>query len=261
MAQYNGVASVDQMIDGNENNIAAILVEPMIGSGGCIPGKPEFLAHLRRRASEIGAILIFDEVMTSRLFSGGGVQTELGITPDLTTLGKYIGGGMSFGAFGGKKEVMSIYDPRTNSHSKRGAPIPHAGTFNNNVLTMAAGSAGLERVFTSAEAKSLHARGDALRLRICKISQGTLLKVTGCGSIMALHFTRRGPDEIANVQDLKESNHALLDLLHLDMLSRGFYIARRGFIALSLALTSIELDAFVAALQVFLAKYARLVSE
>lgn len=249
------------MIEGNEKDIAAIIVEPMIGSGGCIPGKPDFLAYLRRRASDIDAVLVFDEVMTSRLFAGGGFQTELGITPDLTTLGKYIGGGMSFGAFGGKKEVMSIYDPRATSHSKAGAPVPHAGTFNNNVLTMAAGSAGLESVFTSAEAKSLHARGDALREKICEISQGTLLKVTGCGSIMALHFTRRRADEIANIQDLNESNYALLDLLHLDMLSRGFYIARRGFVALSLALTPTELDAFAAAIQAFLAKYAQLVSE
>lgn len=254
------MASVDKTINGNEKDIAAIIVEPMIGSGGCIPGKPDFLAHLRRRASEIGAVLVFDEVMTSRLFSGGGVQTELGITPDLTTLGKYIGGGMSFGAFGGKKEIMSIYDPRANA-SKGGPPVPHAGTFNNNVLTMAAGSAGLESVFTSAEARSLHARGDALREKLSEISQGTLLKVTGCGSIMALHFTRRGPDEIANIQDLKDSNYALLDLLHLDMLSRGFYIARRGFIALSLALTPPELDAFAAAIQAFLVKYAQLVSE
>jgi len=128
LGRYNDMAvPVDE-------SIGAIIVEPMLGSGGCIPATPEFLARLRTEATRVGAVLIFDEVMTSRM-SAGGQQARLGITPDMTTLGKYIGGGMSFGAFGGRADLMERYDPR------RADAIPHAGTFNNNVLTVAAGLA------------------------------------------------------------------------------------------------------------------------
>ena len=112
-----------------------------MGAGGCIPGEPDFLQGLRDAATRHGIILIFDEVMTSRL-SPGGLQATLGITPDMTTFGKYLGGGMSFGAFGG----------RADDHGPlRSAPpdaLPHSGTYNNNVLSMAAGVAGLSTVFT-----------------------------------------------------------------------------------------------------------------
>ena len=97
--------------------------------------------------------------MTSRL-SPGGLQPVRGIKPDLTTLGKYIGGGMSFGAFGGRADIMDLFDPR------RPDALPHAGTFNNNVLTMSAGLAGLTEVYTPDAARALNARGDALRERL-----------------------------------------------------------------------------------------------
>ena len=103
----------------------------MLGSGGCIPATREFLVALREATRQVGAVLIFDEVMTSR-HSAGGLQARLGITPDLTTLGKYMAGGMSFGAFGGRREVMEVFD------GHRPGTLAHAGTFNNNVLSMAA---------------------------------------------------------------------------------------------------------------------------
>ncbi|KAK8113783.1 uncharacterized protein PG998_001725 [Apiospora kogelbergensis] len=261
MAQYNDTDSVDELISTDGKDIAAIIVEPMIGSAGCIPGAPDFLTHLRAKATEIGAVLIFDEVMTSRLYSGGGIQSELGITPDVTTLGKYIGGGMSFGAFGGKAEIMSIYDPRTTSITRKGASVPHAGTFNNNVLTMAAGSAGLEKVFSPGVARALHARGDELQSKLKAVAKGTIMRVTGCGSIMAIHFTATPSERIHSIRDLDGHNTFLLDTLHLYMLSQGFYLARRGFIALSLEVTATELDRFVEAIHGFLRHYDSLVSE
>src|SRR5215204_6016108 len=126
----------------------------MMGSGGGIPADPSFLQALRERALRHGIVLIFDEVMTSGI-SAGGLQTKLGIVPDMTTLGKYIGGGMSFGAFGGGREIMSRFDPR------RGDAWAHAGTFNNNVLAMAAGVAAMS-VYTPEAAEQLAARGDRL---------------------------------------------------------------------------------------------------
>ncbi|KAK8050114.1 glutamate-1-semialdehyde 2-1-aminomutase [Apiospora phragmitis] len=238
-AQYNDTDSVDELIAANRKDIAAIIVEPMIGSGGCIPGELAFLAHLREKATEIGATLVFDEVMTSRLYSGGGVQSEFGITPDITTLGKYIGGGMSFGAFGGKADIMSIYDPRATSTARK----------------------GLEKVFSPDAARALHVRGDELRSKLNAIAKGTTLRVTGCGSIMTFHFIAKPLEKIHNVRDLEDQNTLLFDILHLYMFCQGFYIARRGFIALSLELTTTELDGFVEAVQRFLRKYVSLVSE
>ena len=125
-----------------------VILEPMIGSGGCIAADVAFLAMLRAETSRVGALLILDEVMTSRL-APGGLQSIRGVQPDLTTLGKYIGGGMSFGAFGGRSEIMDLFDPR------RADALPHAGTFNNNVLTMSAGLAGLTEVYTPDAALTL----------------------------------------------------------------------------------------------------------
>ena len=156
VAPYNDADGAVRLIT---DELAAILVEPMMGSAGCIPGDPAFLAALREGASRVGALLIFDEVMTSRL-APGGRQQSLGIAPDLTTLGKYVGGGMSFGAFGGRRDLMARFDPRAPN------ALPHAGTFNNNVLTMAAGVAGLTEAYTPEAAIALNARGDALRERL-----------------------------------------------------------------------------------------------
>lgn len=133
---YNDIAQTEQVLSAlPPKSLATILVEPMLGNAGAIPGSLPFLQFLRSYASSHGALLIFDEVMTSRL-SYRGLGHKLGIWPDLMTLGKWVGGGMSFGAFGGRRDVMEMYDP-----TKSGG-LAHAGTFNNNVISMAAGCAG-----------------------------------------------------------------------------------------------------------------------
>ncbi len=240
LGQYNDAAGAVALARAHANGLACILVEPMLGSGGCIPGGPDFLQALRDVATETGAMLIFDEVMTSRM-SAGGLQARLGITPDLTTLGKYIGGGMSFGAFGGRRDIMDRYDPR------RADALPHAGTFNNNVLTMAAGVAGLTELFTPAAADALFRRGETMRARLNALSPA--MQWTGLGSLLTAHFhqgTIRRPADIAGV------GPGLRELFHLDMLDHGFYLARRGMIALSLEVGDAELDGFVAAVAEFL---------
>ena len=137
IAPYNDIPRTRALIAEHAADLAVVMLEPMIGSGGCIPATAAFLAMLRAETTRIGALLILDEVMTSRL-APGGLQSVFGVQPDLTTFGKYIGGGMSFGAFGGRSEIMDLFDPR------RADALPHAGTFNNNVLTMSAGLAGLD---------------------------------------------------------------------------------------------------------------------
>jgi glutamate-1-semialdehyde 2,1-aminomutase len=242
---YNDIAGTEELIRQHRGELAAVLVEPMLGSGGCVPADPRFLALLRNRADDIGAILIFDEVMTSRM-SDGGMQKRLGITPDLTTLGKYIGGGMTFGAFGGRAEIMSMYDPRDP------AAVPHAGTFNNNVLSMAAGYAGLNRIFDADRSQVLFDTGERLRARLNELcrSRSAEMQWTGLGSLMTVHFQS---GTITSAEQIRPEP-ALRELFHLDMLERGFYLARRGMIALSLEIGEPECDGFVAAVEDFVAR-------
>lgn len=250
VGRYNDSETTLALIERHKSELAAIIVEPMMGGGGGIPAKPAFLATLREAASRHGIILIFDEVMTSRL-SSGGLQKRLGITPDLTSFGKYLGGGLGFGAFGGRAELMAIYDPH-----KPGS-VAHAGTFNNNVLSMAAGVAGLSEVFTPAEAERLNALGDRLRERLNAIGRTLSLPVmaSGVGSIFAVHFQRR---PIERPEDTAETPQALRALFHLEMLARGYYFARRGFVSLSLLHGEAECDGFAEAFTDFLESHRSL---
>ena len=156
IAPYNDAEEATRLIRENADRLAAVLVEPMQGASGAIPGEAGFLRALREACTAHGVLLIFDEVMTSRV-APNGRQGQLGITSDMTTLGKYIGGGISCGAFGGPAEIMERYDP-----SKPGAFVHH-GTFNNNVLMLRAGAAGLEKVFTPPVQAALNESGVALR--------------------------------------------------------------------------------------------------
>lgn len=251
VGRYNDIAEAERLLGQYGSDLAAILIEPMLGSGGCIPANPDFLAILREGAKRHGAQLIFDEVMTSRL-APGGLQEALGITPDLTTLGKYIGGGMSFGAFGGREALMALYDPRRKDY------LPHAGTFNNNVLTMAAGHAGMTQVFTPDAARTLNARGDALREKLNALcaARGAGLEFTGIGSLMTAHFSVK---PVRTPEDADAGDQALKELFFFDMLERGLYLARRAMMALSLEIGDAECDAFAEAVEDFLATRAPLI--
>jgi glutamate-1-semialdehyde 2,1-aminomutase len=241
LAPYNDVERTRALIT---DDLALVILEPMIGSGGCIPARPDFLAMLREETARVGALLVFDEVMTSRL-APGGLQSVVGVKPDLTTLGKYIGGGMSFGAFGGRGEIMDRFDPR------RRDALPHAGTFNNNVLTMAAGLAGLTEVYTPEVALTLNARGDALRERlnaVCRKADAPL-RFTGFGSMLAVHATR---DPVTNPEAAAAADPKLKELFFFDMLAHGIWLARRGMMTLSLPIGDTECDTLVAAVEEFL---------
>jgi glutamate-1-semialdehyde 2,1-aminomutase len=242
VAQYNDADHTANLIARNAGRLAAILVEPMMGSAGAIPGDREFLAMLRQQASDHGIVLIFDEVMTSRL-SPGGLQQTLGIRPDLTTFGKYLGGGFSSGAFGGARRLMERYDPG------RPDSFAHAGTFNNNVLSMGAGLAGLRDVYTPEAAVALTARGDAFRDRLNRMltERQACAQVTGVGSLLNVHF-QRGPIRAPRDIDPAPQQRALF---HLEMMQRGFYLSRRGYMTLSLVLSDDDLAGFTAAIDEF----------
>ena len=241
VAPYNDIEATRALIS---DDLALVVLEPMIGSGGCIAASHEFLRMLRQETTRVGALLVLDEVMTSRL-APGGLQSVAGVKPDLTTFGKYIGGGMSFGAFGGRAEIMDLFDPR------RADALPHAGTFNNNVLTMTAGLAGLTDVYTPDAALALNARGDALRERLnalC-VAADAPMQFTGIGSMLAVHMMR-GP--INSPADAAKGNAKLKELFFFDMLAHGIWLARRGMMTLSLPIGDAECDALAAAVEEFL---------
>jgi glutamate-1-semialdehyde 2,1-aminomutase len=248
MATYNDAEAAAAAIRAAGPALAAVLVEPMLGSGGCIPASRPFLAALREACTATGAVLIFDEVMTSR-HSFGGLQSRTGIIPDLTTLGKYVAGGMSFGAFGGRAEIMGVFD------GHRPGSLGHAGTFNNNVLSMAAGRVAMGEIFTAATAEALFARGEALRLGLNRAAAGTCLQFTGTGSMACAHF-RSSP--ITTAYTATPAEESLRELFFLDMLAAGLYLARRGMSALSLPVADADCARYVAAVEEFVAARAPL---
>jgi glutamate-1-semialdehyde 2,1-aminomutase len=246
-AEYNDLSSVRELFAQYGSQVAAILVEPMQGASGCIVGGKSFLQGLRNLADEHGALLMFDEVMTSRL-APEGLQGELCIRTDLTSIGKYIGGGMSFGAFGGRADIMQMFDPRDCTS------LPHAGTFNNNVMTMAAGLTGITKIFTREMSKSLNARGDALRDAVNAVfkSQNIAVRFIGIGSLMNLQISDR---PILSVRDININLNAVKDLFFFHLIENGIYIARRGYVVLSLPIGDAEVEKFKAAVESFIEKY------
>ena len=245
VAPYNDVEGTRTLFAEHGAEIFAVLVEPMQGSHGCLPGDPAFLAMVRAETRTRGIVLIFDEVMTSRL-APGGLQEKLSITPDMTTLGKYIGGGMSFGAFGGRRDIMELFDPT------RPDSLPHAGTFNNNVLTMAAGVAGYGEIYTPAAAEALNARGEKIRGRLNAICRkaGVGFQFSGIGSMMTGHATAR---PIRTAADIAAGSQDAKELFFFDMSAAGIWIARRGFAALNIMIGDAEADRFVSAVEEFVA--------
>lgn len=228
LARFNDLDSVRSLMSTQREEIAAVIVEPMLGSGGGLPADPDFLAGVCAEAARCGALTIFDEVQTSRL-APGGLQRVYGAKPDLTTLGKYLGGGLSIGALGGRSELIDRLDP------SRPDRIGHGGTFNNNTLSMAAGLAGLTQVLTDDAIIDLNARGDRLRasLREAALARGVALQVSGVGSILTVHFQSKSPRQPADMR----TPGPWRKLMHMEMLLRGCYVSRRGSLNLSLATT------------------------
>lgn len=238
-AVYNDLDGTRRLLRENADKLAAVIIEPMMGSAGAIPAEPTFLTMLREETQANGIVLVFDEVMTSRL-SLGGLQARLGIVPDLTSFGKYLGGGLTFGAFGGSDALMARLDPA------RPDALLHSGTYNNNVLTMAAGVAGLTEVLTPEAVEAVNAKGDELRetLNAVAVKRGVPAQVTGIGSLMCIHLHDR---PIRSPADAEPSDARMRALFHLEMLERGVYMARRGFISLSLPLTDEDHQGFAEA--------------
>lgn len=246
IARYNDVKSARETIESTPD-LAAVLVEGMQGVGGCIVGQVDFLQQVQESAKRVGAVLILDEIMTSRL-APGGIKTLLDLKPDMTTMGKHLGGGFAFGALGGRADIMAVFDPQ------REDAVVHAGTFNNNTMTMCVGHAGLSRIFTPEVAMAFNAMGDMYRQKLNQVAKGTKCFFTGMGSFIAVHFSDQRVGVLKSVEDVME-RWDLKDLFWFEMLEDGFWITRRGMISLMLPTPESEMDRFVECVARFLERH------
>ncbi|KAI7169832.1 hypothetical protein KC316_g11405 [Hortaea werneckii] len=250
VAEFNNVADARAKIEGTDG-VAAVLVEGMQGAGPCIVGTDDFLQAVQASARKAGAVFILDEVMTSRL-APGGLQSLVSLKPDLTSFGKYLGGGITFGAFGGRLDIMAVYDPRVANS------LAHSGTFNNNTLGMSAGYVGLSQIYTPEVAVAFNKVGDDLRSKLQDASVGTKMTVTGRGSVLGIHFLKDGRKELLSVKE-RQDDVQLKELFGFEMLVDGFWITRRGSIALVMGTPQSELDRFVSCVKRFLKRHEKFV--
>lgn len=233
---YNDADALEQTMARHGERIAAIILEPVMTAGGVIAGEPAFLDAARVLADRHGALLVLDEIVTLRL-GEGGVQGELGLRPDLTTMGKIIGGGLPVGGVGGRADVLDVFNPLRPGH------IVHSGTFNGNALTLAAGCASLDALPAS-EVARLNALGDRLAARIRELFPEAV--VTSAGSLVQLHFGT-GP-AIRCYRDTNMGSETLARL-HLAALAEGLYFASRGLLNLSTAMDEQVVDEIAARLE------------
>ena len=253
LAEYNDIEGTASLIDEVGDELAAVIAEPILGAGGNIQGNRQFLQMLRRKTEETGALLIFDEVKTSRL-GPGGVQEMIGINADLTTMGKFIGGGLPTGAFGGSHRVMEHFNP------KKAGALPHAGTFNNNVCSMAAGCAAMRDVYTPDRAQEFLDWSEAFRQSLNKMfaAKDVPMYANGLGSMIAIHFNR---EPTKRPSDITAGCQSLRPLLHMALLLDGILIVGRGDLFLSLPMDESHLAAAHASLERFADQYKPLIEE
>jgi glutamate-1-semialdehyde 2,1-aminomutase len=239
---YNEPEHAAALIERHASELAAVIVEPVLGSMGMVAATKAFLETLREATARHGIVLIFDEVITLRL-DVGGAQALHGIAPDLTCMGKIIGGGLPIGAVGGKRELMQLFSPEQDN------PVMHASTFSGNALTMAAGLAAMQ-AYTADEVARINMLGDRLRTGFNEafLQSGIRGQAIGAGSLTNLHF---GEAPIVNARD---SMAGMIDagqvsrLLHIGMLRRGIMSASRLMYCISTAMSEAEVDNAVGAL-------------
>jgi len=251
IAEYNDTEGTADLIRQLGDELAAVIVEPILGAGGNIPGSREFLGMLREMTREVGALLIFDEVKSARL-GPAGIQGSMGIEPDLTSLGKFIGGGLPTGAFGGNAEYMAHYNPKLPGGWN------HAGTFNNNVCSMAAGSAAMGEIYTQERAVEFFDWCEAFRLSLNEMfaDEAVPMYCNGMGSIFAIHFSDK---PTRKTSDISAGCRSLRPLLHMEMLLEGVLICGRGDFFLSLPMTETHLSKVRFALEKFADRYKSLI--
>lgn len=252
---YNQPSMAQALIDKYASELAAIIVEPVLGSMGMVPATKEFLQTLRDSATKHGIILIFDEVISLRI-DQGGAQSFFDITPDLTCMGKIIGGGLPVGAIGGKSELMKLFSPEMPE------PVMHASTFSGNALTMSAGLPAM-RAFDEKECIRINDLAEKLRTGFNQaFSQAKILgNASGIGSLTNINFSNKPLNDSRDFMDGLYTSKHIGNLLHLTMLRNGIMSASRLMFCTSTAMSEKEIEKAITALHESLAELRPFVEE
>jgi len=236
---YNDKEAAEKAIVENKNGLAAVIVEGAMGAAGMIPPRDGYLEFLRKVTAENNVLFILDEVISLRL-GWGGIQSRYGIKPDLTTMGKIIGGGFPVGAVGGREDIMRLFSPETRQ-------IHHSGTLNANPITATAGVATLEQL-NAEEIDRINKLGESFADGVRAIFRKLNIKgqVTGIGSLQNIHFSDK---PVVGGKSAREANKDLLHLFYLAMLERGVFSAARGMYVMSTPMTRKEIGTTVKAVE------------
>lgn len=236
---FNKPDEAERILRAHARELACVIVDLMPNRGGLIPASPEFVAMLKRVRKETGVLVVLDEVITLRL-AYGGAQSLFGISPDLTALGKIIGGGFPVGAVAGSAQVMAVFDPREGKPA-----LSHSGTFNANPITMVAGETSM-RLLTQEEIDRLGALGDRAREGIAAAMQEADIsgQVTGLGSLFRIHVHNRPLSDYRSML-MTDAEKNLLARIVGHMRDNGVFVNERGVCSLSTPMTEAEIDAFL----------------
>jgi glutamate-1-semialdehyde 2,1-aminomutase len=231
---FNDKETATRLIEENKDDLAAVVVEGIMGAAGMIPPENDYLKHLKEVASKNDVLLIVDEVISFRI-AAGGAQQIFDVQPDLTALGKTIGGGLPVGAFGGREDVMAVYSPK-HKH-----PAHHAGTFVATPIAVAAGIAGLKEMTVEALDR-INALGWSMKENLQSVLDNLKLKIQikGYGSLQQLHFTSEPVSDAQTAFFTQDRD--LLRLFHLSLMNKGIFIPNRGFFAISTPMSEAETD-------------------
>jgi glutamate-1-semialdehyde 2,1-aminomutase len=231
LVEYNDVAALEALFERRGEQIACVIVEPVAGNMGVVPPEPGFLETARRLCTQHGAVLIFDEVITGFRVGWGGAQERYGVIPDLTTLGKIIGGGLPVGAFGGRRELMETVAPLGSTYQ--------AGTLSGNPLAMAAGAATLSVLGEPGVYERLEALGARAEAGLREAAGDQPVTINRVGPMLTLFFCE-GP--VRSFADAKRADTQAYARYHRAMLERGFYLAPSQFEAAMISLAHTDAD-------------------
>jgi glutamate-1-semialdehyde 2,1-aminomutase len=245
---FNDAAAARKIIAQHDDDLAAVVIEPVMAGIGYVPAEADFLAAVREACDGQNTLLIFDEVQTLRM-TPGGAQQWYGVIPDMTCLGKIIGGGLPVGAFGGRADIMAAFDAMS-----RAPAIPHGGTFNANPMTMQAGLATM-RQLTPEVYERLNENGLTFRHQLEELarSYGVPVRISGIASFFGVQLSDR---PVVDYRSAQGQNATLRQKLFLHLLNHGIYVGSKVVGNLSVPMGRDELDSFAAAWETFLRKIA-----
>ncbi|SDU17749.1 aspartate aminotransferase family protein [Desulfobacula phenolica] len=234
---FNDFDAFENAVKENADQLAAVIMEPFLGAGGVVLPKPGYLEHVRKVTSDNNVLLIFDEIFSYRV-NTGGCQKLFGVIPDLTTVGKVVGGGLPIGVFGGKEEIMNIF-----CHENTEKPLYHSGTFNGYETVMQAGYAALSK-YDEAAVAYVNKLGDQFKNGLLESFKANRLNIQAnqIGSLLNIHFVN---EPITNADQVLKSEEQLHRLMHLSLLNKGIFTIPRGLFILSTAITEEEIDFLV----------------